>query len=81
MRSGGDVNQEEGASDDVWCQKLDLQGEAEMFTNNGELNTIWALSNCFIPGGAVIGCLYSSFFVNRFGPSVYLLEKNENIKA
>ncbi|OWA49837.1 Solute carrier family 2, facilitated glucose transporter member 1 [Hypsibius exemplaris] len=76
MGKGGIPDSEEGMSKHLWCEKLNKQGETNMFADNGELNTLWALINAFIPGGAILGALASSFLVGRFGPKMSLILNN-----
>ncbi|OQV17370.1 Solute carrier family 2, facilitated glucose transporter member 2 [Hypsibius exemplaris] len=77
VEKGGIPGEVEGQpAGDLWCEKLDGPRRADMFSNNKELNTLWALLNCLIPGGSVFGALASSFFINCFGPKKSLLLNN-----
>ena len=45
MGNGRVPSEAEGETGDLWCAKLNEHQEATMFTDNPELNTLWALLN------------------------------------
>ncbi|OQV17371.1 Glucose transporter type 1 [Hypsibius exemplaris] len=76
QKGGTPGDSENPQAGDIWCEKLEESQEESMFTDNGELNTLWALLNCLIPGGSVLGALGSSLLVNHFGPKKSMLLNN-----
>ncbi|OWA49840.1 hypothetical protein BV898_14378 [Hypsibius exemplaris] len=76
ISNGGTPEPDDGTGEALWCRKLNEQDEAVMFVKNVELNTLWAMINAFIPGGAILGAVASSFIVGRFGPKRSMIMNN-----